>query len=244
MKKNIGMFLLGAAIAVGLIVSAAIAYRAALRVSHSESIRVKGSASQRVRSDFGIWRGSISVAAPSLEEAAEKLEAAEKSATDLITAAGFRMGEAATWESISITTVFKKNENGVDTPEILRYQLLRSLEISSPDVERLDKINRGFTDLVRQGINVSNYGASYVITNLDDYKLKLLAAATENGRQRAEILARSAAGGQVGGLISASQGIFQILAPGSSDISDFGTYDKSTIDKEVKAVVTLEFGVE
>ena len=35
-----------------------------------------------------------------------------------------------------------------------------------------------------------------------------------------------------------------MIAPGSSDISDMGTYDKTTIQKELKAVVTLEFRVE
>ena len=45
----------------------------------------------------------------------------------------------------------------------------------------------------------------------------------------------------MGSLLSASQGIFQVLAPGGGNISDYGTYDKSTIDKEIKAVVTLEF---
>ena len=60
---------------------------------------------------------------------------------------------------------------------------------------------------------------------------------------RAKALAESA-NGKVGALLSGSQGIFQVLAPGGGNISDYGTYDKSTIDKEVKAVVTLEFSVK
>ena len=73
--------------------------------------------------------------------------------------------------------------------------------------------------------------------------MELLAEATKNATARANVLAENSKG-TVGVLISASQGIFQITAPASSDISSYGEYDKSTIMKEVKAVVTLEFRVE
>jgi len=242
MKKSIGMFLLGATLAFGLACAAYIVSRAAVKVSRSETIRVKGSASQLVRSDYGSWSGSVAAAAPTQEEAAVKLSAAEKQIVQYITAVGFKP-EQIVWGSISISVYHKKNEKGIETNEIFKIQLSRSLEIESKDVDRLETLNRNFTDLVKQGISVSNCGSSYIITNLDDYKMKLLNAATENGYKRAQTLAGSA-GGQVGPLLSASQGIFQVLSPGGGDISDYGTYDKSTIDKEIKAVVTLEFSTK
>ena len=73
--------------------------------------------------------------------------------------------------------------------------------------------------------------------------MKLLEAATKNAYERAKVLTESC-GSEVGSLLSASQGIFQVLSPGGGDISDYGTYDKSTIDKEIKAVVTLEFSTK
>lgn len=242
MKKSLGMFLLGATLAFGLACAAYIVSRAAVKVSRSETIRVKGSASQLVSSDFGSWSGSVAVAAPTMEGAAAKLNAAEKQIGDFIASVGFRPQEVV-WGSISITIFYKKNEKGVNTNDILKFQLSRTLKIASKDVNRLETLNRTFTDLVKKGLSVGNCGASYLITNLDDYKMKLLNAATENGYKRAQTLAGSA-GGKVGSLLSASQGIFQVLAPGGGNISDYGTYDKSTIDKEIKAVVTLEFSVK
>jgi hypothetical protein len=50
-------------------------------------------------------------------------------------------------------------------------------------------------------------------------------------------------GGKVGGLSSASQGVFQITAVNSTDTSDYGVYDTSTIEKSVKCVVTVEFKI-
>jgi len=241
MKKSIGMFLLGATLAFGLACAAYIASRAAIKMSRAETIRVKGSASQLVRSDFGTWRGSVAVASATMDAASLRLSAAEKQINDYIGSVGFRPQDIV-WGSISISINYKKNEKGIATNEIYNIQLSRSLEISSKDVDRLETLNRNFTDLVKRGLSVSNFGSSYIVTNLDDYKMKLLNAATENGYRRAQVLAGSA-GGKVGTLLSASQGIFQVLAPGGGDISDYGTYDKSTIDKEVKAVVTLEFSV-
>ncbi len=41
-----------------------------------------------------------------------------------------------------------------------------------------------------------------------------------------------------------SKGVFQITPVNSTDVSDEGNYDTSTIEKSVKAIVTLEFQVE
>ena len=242
MKKSLGMFLLGATLAFGLACAAYIVSRAAVKVSRSETIRVKGSASQLVNSDYGSWSGGIAVASPTMEEAAKKLTEAEKQINAFIAETGFPVQDVV-WGSISINIFYKKNEKGINTNEIYKFQLSRSLEIASKDVNRLEVLNRKYTDLVKKGLSVSNYGSNYIITNLDDYKMKLLNAATENGYKRAQTLAGSA-GGKVGSLLSASQGIFQVLAPGGGNISDYGTYDKSTIDKEIKAVVTLEFSLK
>ena len=42
---------------------------------------------------------------------------------------------------------------------------------------------------------------------------------------------------------SASQGVFQITPVNSTDVSDTGCYDTTSIDKSVKCVVTLNFQV-
>ena len=50
--------------------------------------------------------------------------------------------------------------------------------------------------------------------------------------------------GRVGSLSSASQGVFQITPVDSTEVTDYGSYDTTTIKKNVKAVVTLEFRIE
>ena len=264
MNKNTAICLFGATLSAGLIAAAIpsaiillksdrgkirsfdkavnTASKTALKMTRSETIRVKGSASQMVDSDYGSWSGSFAVAAPTREEAIIKLNEAEKTIEKFIVKTGFKKEEIV-WDSISISTVHRKNEKGVETNDIHHYEAGRSLSISSKEVKRLEKLDRTYTDLVKEGYSVSNHGASYIITDVDKYKMKLLEAATKNAYERAKALTESC-GGEVGSLLSASQGIFQILAPGGGNISDYGTYDKSTISKEVKAVVTLEFNLK
>jgi len=50
-------------------------------------------------------------------------------------------------------------------------------------------------------------------------------------------------GGVLGKIISARQGVIQITAPCSDEISDYGAYDTKSLQKIIKIVVTAEFMV-
>jgi hypothetical protein len=73
-------------------------------------------------------------------------------------------------------------------------------------------------------------------------KLTLLKEATENAAERARLLAAGSSKG-VGNLLSASQGVFQIVPEGSTDVSDSGYSDTSTIRKNVRATVSLTYAI-
>jgi len=65
----------------------------------------------------------------------------------------------------------------------------------------------------------------------------------ENALERAKQIA-SSTGSNVGALKSASQGVFQITPVNSTAVSDYGNYDTSSINKTVKAVVTVRYFVK
>ena len=71
--------------------------------------------------------------------------------------------------------------------------------------------------------------------------MSLIAAAMQNSRLRAGEFAKNG-DVKVGPMRSASQGAFYILpASANSDVSDWGgTYDKTTIDKIARVVVTVD----
>jgi hypothetical protein len=67
----------------------------------------------------------------------------------------------------------------------------------------------------------------------------------QNSRVRAAEFAKNG-DVKVGSLRAASQGAFYILPAGANaDVSDWGgTYDKSTVDKVARVVVTVDYGIE
>jgi len=99
------------------------------------------------------------------------------------------------------------------------------------------------TQLIRQGIRFRSHAPSFYYTQLEGLKLDLLEQAAGNARLRAERLAKSS-GNRVANIISASQGIFQITQPNSTETASWGMYDTSTIEKKVRAVVTIRYRTE
>ena len=53
----------------------------------------------------------------------------------------------------------------------------------------------------------------------------------------------SSTGQTVGKLKSASSGVVQVMQPNSTDVSDYGSYDTSTIEKEVSVTARAVFFV-
>ncbi len=71
----------------------------------------------------------------------------------------------------------------------------------------------------------------------------MLAKATENAKQRAASMVQST-GNKIGSIRSARMGVFQITPVTSTDVSDWGENDTSSLDKKVMAVVGATFAIE
>jgi len=85
----------------------------------------------------------------------------------------------------------------------------------------------------------------YLVSNLEDIKMSLISSATENARKRASEFTKQD-GVHVGVMRSASQGSFYILsASANAETDDYGgIYDKTTINKTAKVVVTIVYNIE
>ena len=244
MKNRCAMFLLGATLAFGLALSAYIIGQAAIKVAKENNIVVKGSSMRLVKSDFAHWSGSFSVTNKTQAAGLDNLDVARNTIKAYMLEAGLKESE------ISFGRIYSEpiyntvtDAKGNRTSTLSGYSIKQSFKVETGKVDLIEKISRESTSLIKKGFDFTSEQPSYTINNLDKYKMELLAEATKNATARAEVLATNSKG-SVGALISASQGVFQITAPASSDISSYGEYDKSTIMKEVKAVVTLEFRVE
>ena len=67
--------------------------------------------------------------------------------------------------------------------------------------------------------------------------------AAKDAKERAERIAQST-GNSIGAVRSAKMGVLQITAADSTDVSDYGVYDTSTIEKDMTAVVNVSFAVD
>ena len=244
MQNRCSMFLLGASLAFGLAISAYIIGQAAIRATKENNIYVKGSAMRLVESNYAHWSGTYAIEEKDQKKGLDRLESVRKTVEKYLLDSGFK-AEDLSFGRIYSTPCFDTvtDAKGNSSSKFSHYNLKQSVNVKSPQVHLIEKVSRESTSLIRRGFDFTSNSPSYVILDLDKYKMELLAEATRNATDRAKVLASNSKG-NVGALVSASQGVFQITAPASSDISSYGEYDKSTIMKEVKAVVTLEFRVE
>ena len=73
--------------------------------------------------------------------------------------------------------------------------------------------------------------------------MALLSDAIADAKARAVKLAQ-AGGKNIGALQSASSGVVQVLAPNSANTSDYGTYDTSSIEKNIMVTVKTSFEIK
>ena len=239
---NGGLVVLGVALAVGMVLSSWLVSDTVKSVKlANQTIAVKGTAQVDVRSDIALWAGRFTARDADLVKAYSKLE------SDLEKVLGFLGRSGIPREEIEVSAVttmiqYRKTSQGYDTNEIEQYVLDQTVTVRSKEVDLVASLSRESTTLIREGVEFFSFSPEYYYSGIEDIKIQLLGEATKNARQRAEQLAVNS-GGKVGPLRAASQGVFQITPLFSTDVEDWGRYDTSTIEKAVKAVVTIQYSI-
>jgi hypothetical protein len=238
---TLGLLLLGLALAAGLVIAATVVSSSLERIKLAgDKITVKGYAEEKVVSDAGTWRATVTVRAADLQSGYRKLEAdTERVAAMLKTVAG---DQAVATSPINARPQFEIGPGGVQIGRIAGYELDRNFEMSSGDVALVGRVAAQASSLISEGVNINSWPPQYFYNDLNAVKVRLIGAATRDAQQRAEQFA-SGSGVTVGALRSASQGVFQITRPNSTETADYGSYDTGTVEKVVKAVVTVEYAV-
>ncbi len=240
--RGVAMLLLGICLAFGFTVSAQSVSRALVRMRQANTIRVKGFAEQEITSDLASWTCRITARSKGLPDAYNRLEAARNATAEYLRKQGVAETEID-FLPVDTDTAYARDEKGKKTNTIEFYLLTQSIRVSTGRVDIVDKVSKSVTELIKRDIEIESFSPSYLVSDINEIKLDLLAKATENARSRAEILAANSHG-RVGSLCSASQGVFQITPLHSTDVSSYGRYDTSTIQKNIRAVVTLQFAID
>jgi uncharacterized protein len=242
-EKNNYLFNLGTALALGLVVSSLIlgwAYTGAKK--GDDAITVTGSAKKRITSDLVLWTAGLSAEAPALTDAYKQLSGDLPRIKQYLLDKGIPENQM-TISSITTTQRKSRDSDGNETSDIIGYSLTQSIEVRSNDVAKIGQIAREATELMNQGILIESSAPRYYYTQIGDLKIEMLGEAAKDAKERAERIAQST-GNSIGAVRSAKMGVLQITAADSTDVSDYGVYDTSTIEKDMTAVVNVSFAVD
>jgi uncharacterized protein len=240
-QATLGYLALGLTLALGLVLAAWIVAGSLERIKLAgDKITVKGYAEEQVLSDAGTWRAIVSVRDAGLPGAYRRLEADTARVVAMVGASAdasrLRTGP------VSTQTLYEMGPGGMQTGRIQGYELSRSFEYSASDVQQIARLAGEASKLISDGVAINSMPPQYFFTDLNAVKVRLIGAATKDSLARAQQFAANS-GVTVGPLRSASQGVFQITSPNSTETADYGSYDTSTVEKLVKAVVTVEYAV-
>ncbi len=131
--------------------------------------------------------------------------------------------------------------DGTNTPGAeTKYELRQTLTVQSSDVTKITDISKKIPSLTSEGALVSIQSLEYYYSKLADLRVSLLSDAIKDAKARAAKIAEGT-GREVGAVQSASNGVVQLLPPNSVEISDYGSYDTSSIEKEVMVTLKASF---
>ncbi len=227
----VGFAVLGLAIGLGAVVLAdGIRDR-----NRNEVISVTGSAKARIVSDYIVWDVSVTSQADTPQAALPALTRWAGQVRSFLDDRGTQQAEI-TENPVSTETLTN------DAGRVTGYKLTRSFEVRSARVAAVAEIVQDSQTLLAKGVPLQAQPPQYVYTKLAGLRPKLLADATRDALGRAKVLV-DATGGRLGGLRDVNVGVFQVTAPNSTEVSDYGVYDTSTLRKDVTAVVNVSFAL-
>ena len=206
----------------------------------SNVISVTGSAYEIVKSDSGTLNFEIVAKRTTKQEAYTAIQSQIKIVEDYL--------KAKQIKNIDLRTVngyynYKRDYNGSYTNIPESYNLSQPITISSDNVELIKEISNDITSLINKGVDINVFSPSYSYSKLPELKVTLLEKASNDAKARAESML-IATHNSVGKIQSVRMGVYQITPVDSTDVSDMGVNDSSSIDKKVTAVANVSFKIK
>ncbi|MCC7494719.1 MAG: SIMPL domain-containing protein [Fimbriimonadaceae bacterium] len=243
--------LAAAVLGVAAVVCTSLLTAGAVRVKNTdEQIRVTGSARKFIKSDLIVWGGTIRCRANSSAAAYKGLKSGLEQVRSYLQRQGLPETEVSDTpiETRALYEPLPKDlQSSYGSENVLRqvaaYELSQGIQVRSNKVELVDKVSRGVTELISSGVIFDSEAPEYLYTKLGELKVEILAEAAKDARVRADQMAKNA-GCQLGPVRYARMGVMRITpAYATVELDEFGTYDTSTVDKEITAVVTAGFAI-
>lgn len=239
MEKTGKLLLFGLIIGLSIIISADLIAKTFLEVKKLDNvITVSGSAKKQVTADSARWTGNFSRLAlkDDLKTGYEQMKLDTKTITDFLATQGFNQG-------VEISPVFMNEVYKSDPSAPKEYNLTQTIEIKSQEVDKIKELAKNSDQLAAKGIIFSANPVEYYYSKLPELRISLLPEAISDAKKRAEIIA-SSSDKDVDSIKSVSMGVVQVMPVGAIEVSDYGSYDTSGIEKEVMITVKTIFSLK
>jgi hypothetical protein len=248
-KNNVVVF--GIVVGVAWVASAFVLAGGITQVNKKDAISVTGTAEKIVKSDSGKLTFSI------VREADPQnyVSVSKKIAEDAKTTVVYLKEEGIDEKDVTIlpltSSAICQSQNQVlyDGKGNQRcagdftYSLSEQIIVDSTNVDLIQSLSLLLAnELANRKVFAQINTVEYFYTKLSDLRVELLKEATKNAKERASAIAEST-GSIIGRVRDASQGVFQVTGKNSIEVSDYGSYDTSAIEKKVTALVRASFEV-
>ena len=242
-EKKSSFIYLGLILAVGFIIGEVIIGSTWRKVSRGNvTITVTGSASKEIRSDLAEWSIDYVAEAPTLTDAYAKLQVNSNKVKAYLVSKGIS-ADKLKFSSIGTTTIYVHNDKGVQTDQVAKYKLSQDVSVESNEVDKIDQLSREATELINQGVEVNSRSPQFLYTKISELKIEMIGLASKDAKVRAEQIA-SSTNNKIGEVRSSKMGVIQINSKNSTDVSDYGVNDVSSLEKTITAVVSMSFSIE
>ena len=209
------------------------------------SISVTGLGESDFTSDLIVWEGSFRTDDLNLQKAYSRLASDKNTILEYLKSKGISE-DVIVFKAVSTSQKSKRIYSGDGKymgEEFDGYLLSQSVQIESQDVEKVEKLSRQITELLNQGVNFYSEPPRYYYTKLADLKIEMISRATEDARIRAEKIAEQS-GSQLGDLISAQMGVFQITGQNADEHYSWGgTFNTSSKKKTASITMKLLYEI-
>lgn len=201
------------------------------------TIEVTGSAKQSVEADSARWVLNLETRTnlTNQQQGYARLAEATKKVTTYLDSQGFKNYETPAANSFQNYSYPQYGE-----PILTGFTVSRQIIVLSTDIDKISKLANSVEPFVGADYTVTTQSLELTYSKLDEMRVSLLSKAIADARARAEAIAGESSK-TVGSLKTATGGVVQVLPKGGIEISDYGSYDTTSVNKDIMVTVRATF---
>lgn len=249
MKKSAAILLSAAILGLGFFAAGAKIGRGmyeARKMNHV--MTVKGLAEKDVEADLAIWDINYREIGDDLNLLNQKLSQDQTTVINFLRQQGFAVQELGILQ-IKVEDRLANFYNQNSQTNSPRYVLSGGIRVRANNVNRVQKTVQISGQLIQQGVSLAfdlsnlSPNPSYYFTKLDSIRPEMLTQATQSAQNVAAQFAKDL-DSDIGKVLKANQGIFQIMSRDTSTMSsDWNSNINAlgSIDKKIRLVTTIDY---